>query len=143
MQTWSTWASIDCNTWYNNRHATTHPPTAMARVRWRQRRTEKAWWKRRVIEQEDARKTRRGAVIGTAVKHRQSHRAGLRHNTASNLVQGEAESGNRINRTSTRLTVRITKSLADMALPMRHQKVYRIKMQLQQEVERLETGMVL
>ena len=127
LQTWSTWASRGCNNWCNNHHPTAHPLTEMKRVRWQQSWTTKARWKRRVIEQEDEKKTRRDAIIGTAVGHCQRQRAVLCHDIAANLVQEEASSGIRINGTSTQLTVRITKSLVAMALSTCCQKVYHMK----------------
>ena len=127
LQTWSNWAPSGRNSWCNNHHPTKHPSAAMTRMWWRQHRTAKARWKRHVIEREYPGKTRRDAVVGTAVEHHQRHRAVLCHNIAANIVQGEAAAGSRINRTSTLLTVRIAKSLAAMDLPTRLHKVYRIQ----------------
>ena len=47
LQTWSSWASSGCTIWCKNHHPTTHPPTVMTRVWWRQRPRAKYWWKTR------------------------------------------------------------------------------------------------
>ena len=125
LQTWSTWALIGCNSWSNN-HPNTHPPTAMTRVRCQQRRIEKAWWRRSAIEQKYERSTRRDAVIGTAVDHRQCHRVVIRHNIAANIAQGKVSAGSLIRKTSTPQTVRIANNLVAMALPTHLQKVCRM-----------------
>ena len=65
---------------------------------------------KRSIKQEDARKTIRDAVIGTAVEHHRHHQAVLHQDIAENIVQGEASAGNQTNRTSTRPTVNTAKS---------------------------------
>ena len=80
-----------------------------------------------VIKREDAGKTRRDAVIGTAVEHHRHHRVGLHQDIAANIVQKESAAGKQTNGTPNRPTSHTAKSLAAMAFPTHHQKMYRIQ----------------